>query len=97
MSSAPRVNRRVTRPDIRRGNSALLPARRIGAMRGSNADSLSQTSDRLMWWGWAVAIAFVVAGLVWHVATFQPSEDLFASQPANDAAQVVECKPLENE
>jgi hypothetical protein len=95
MSLARRAKRRVTRPDIRRGSSAIVPAR-PSAKRITAAESLSLNSDRLMWWGWGVAIAFVIAGLAWHVITYQPSPNMNASKSAADD-QLVECNSLERE
>ena len=93
MPSAPHAKRKTNRPDIRRGSSAVIPARRPSATRLPTAAGLSSTSDRMMWWGWAVAIAFVLAGLVWHVLTFQPAPNRNASRP--EAEQLIKCGTLE--
>jgi len=93
MSRAPRAKRKITRPDIRRGSSAVTPIWRSCDREVTVTQRLASTSDRLMWWGWAVAAAFVLAGLVWHVVTFQPTPSRNTSQPT--AEQVVECDTLE--
>lgn len=60
-------NRRNTRPCARRGTSVSAPA--IRSVRAPGR--LAATSDQVMWWGWVVAVAFVLAGLSWHLFTYR--------------------------
>lgn len=76
MSALPNTHRGALRQNSRRRTRPIAPVARSSAKRLANSEVLHdplQASDRLMWWGWAVAISFVLAGLLWHLLTYQSS------------------------
>jgi hypothetical protein len=92
MPVQPRAQRRASRIGIRSGTGAAPIPRRSSAKRIAlplpSQDAL-RSSDRLMLWGWAVAVSFVLAGLTWHLLTYQHPRH--AVKTANAVPNVIEC------
>jgi hypothetical protein len=47
-----------------------------------------------MWWGWAVAISFVLAGIFWHLLTYQQGRPTVKTAGVTD--EMIESKLLEH-
>lgn len=84
-------SRRSTRPHAWRGTSGRAAVER--SARAS--ERLAVASDQAMWWGWVIAVAFVLSGLGLHLFTYR--SDVFRQTETTAASRSVESAALYGE